>query len=150
MTSHSEQNEFEATFAQRGAAAVLEARPNLSFRSEAGAATGLPELVLDSPAPGRQLRIYFDNGEFTVSFEQWHRHSDHVDEALEVVDTIVSGIKVVVVAMSVGSDQWQGSDLVDAGDEDAWLDFITTPRPHALTPLRFIRVSWNGGDDRKS
>lgn len=129
-------------FALAHKARLLEARPQLAFQERKDAQSALPVLVLDASAQPRQLRVSFDNEEITVEFAGWHHHALDLEDALDVIDRLVSGRDGVAVAEELATGRWQGSALLAVGDDTAWLDFVTTPRPSAKGQLHFRFSTW--------
>jgi hypothetical protein len=103
---------IEREFALAQKARLLQARPQLPFQERDDAPSALPVLVLDAPAKPHQLRVCFDDGEVTIGFAEWHHHALDFDDALDVIDRIVSGRDGVAIAEDLATGAWQGSALL--------------------------------------
>lgn len=101
-------------------------------------------LVLAGGFEGRVIEVFYEDGEFTLTFSGWHTHTDDETRVIEVARAITNDEQVVMTAYRGGV---QRLSQLSPPTEDAWIEFITKPLTFDL-PDRFDVRSWSGRHDR--
>jgi hypothetical protein len=125
------------------AESLLHERPELRLHSRIERdGDALPYLLVQIPAPVRShgdLWISTEDGEWTVAFDEWHRHLnfEELTEVLRLIDEILN--EDIVVAVKTQDGVWTGSTAYRVG-------MAASPEFASYPGVAYVR-SWRGTFD---
>ena len=141
-------------FARRFAERLFSAYPEWADLAVAGCSLhGENALLITVSSPVSADLSICAIDEIEVSWDVWHIHSsdlvwDREDEQREIQATLDEIAHLLsertIIAVAMKGDQWKMSTSLLADDENAWLNFITTPGDFDRCYAR----SWTGAKDR--